>query len=184
MGKVYGIFKIILRTLLIVAVGGLLVYNVYILIARSVFGNGMPAVFGVSFATVVSGSMADEIEIGDFIVVQEQEEYYTGDVITFYDAESQSYITHRIILVSGDSYATKGDANNAADDFSVPKEAVVGKVVAVWKGFGNVVTFLQSPLGLFCAIGGGIAVWILLDIVTEVVQKKQDGRENGGESKN
>ncbi len=181
MKKAYGIFKIILRTLLIFAAGILLVYNAYVLIARSVFGNGMPSVFGFSFATVASGSMADEIEIGDFIIVQEQEEYYTGDIITFYDSESQSYITHRIILVSGDSYATKGDANNAADDFSVPKAAVVGKVVAVWKGFGNVASFLQSPIGLFCVIGGGVVVWIATDILAEVIEKKKDGQKNDGE---
>ena len=118
--------------------------------------------------------MADEIDVGDFIITKSQKEYAVGDVITFYDGESGAYITHRIILVSGDTYATKGDANDTADDFSVPKSAVVGKVVAVWKGFGNVVSFLQSPLGLVCVIGGGIALWVLAGIGTEVFRKKDE----------
>ncbi len=174
MAKIHKIFKIVFRTLLLTLVGVLLVYNVYILIARTVFGNGMPVTFGFACATVVSGSMADEIEIGDFIITRSRQEYFVGDVITFYDSESDAYITHRIILVSGDSYATKGDANDSADNFSVPKSAVVGKVVAVWKGFGKVVSFLQSPLGLVCVVGGGAALWILADIGTEVFKRKKD----------
>ncbi len=162
------------RTLLIVIVGILLVYNAYILIARTLFKNGMPEAFGFACATVVSGSMRDEIDVGDFIITKSQKEYAVGDVITFYDDESGAYITHRIILVSGDTYATKGDANDSADDFSVPKSAVVGKVVAVWKGFGKVVSFLQSPLGLVCVLGGGAVVWILADIGTEVFRKKNE----------
>ena len=42
MAKIHKIFKIVFRTLLLTLVGVLLVYNVYILIARTVFGNGMP----------------------------------------------------------------------------------------------------------------------------------------------
>ena len=51
---------------------------------------------------------------------------------------------------------------------------MVGKVVAVWKGFGKVVSFLQSPLGLVCVLGGGAVVWILADIGTEVFRKKNE----------
>ena len=174
MNKVYKVIKTIMRTLLLVIIGVLVVYNSYILIARTLFKNGMPVIFGFACATVVSGSMADEIDVGDFIITKSQKEYAVGDVITFYDGESGAYITHRIILVSGDTYATKGDANDTADDFSVPKSAVVGKVVAVWKGFGSVVSFLQSPLGLVCVIGGGIALWVLADIGTEVFRKKDE----------
>lgn len=43
----------------------------------------MPTVFGFSAATVVSGSMADEINVGDFIITKEQSAYREGDIITF-----------------------------------------------------------------------------------------------------
>ena len=174
MRKAYKVFKTIFRAVLLTLVGVLLVYNVYILIARTVFGNSMPVTFGFACATVVSGSMADEIDVGDFIITRSQKNYEVGDVITFYDSESGAYITHRIILVSGDTYATKGDANDAADNFSIPKAAVVGKVVAVWKGFGKVVAFLQSPLGLFCVIGGGAVLWIGADLVAQLCKRKKD----------
>lgn len=174
MGKVYKVIKIVIRTLLLVVIGVLVVYNAYILIARTLFKNGMPVAFGFACATVVSGSMADAIDTGDFIITRAQDEYAVGDVIMFYEAESNTYITHRIILVSGDTFVTKGDANNAQDDFSVPVSEVVGKVVSVWRGFGKVITFLQSPLGLVCVAGGGIVLWLLADIGSEVFKKKDE----------
>lgn len=85
--------KTIMRTLLLVIIGVLVVYNSYILIARTLFKNGMPVIFGFACATVVSGSMADEIDVGDFIITKSQKEYAVGDVITFYDGESGAYIT-------------------------------------------------------------------------------------------
>ncbi len=168
--------KIFFRVLLISAVGTLFVYNMYLIIARTVFGIGMPTVFGYGGATVVSGSMADEIEVGDFVITKAQDEYDVGDVITFYDDESGAYITHRIILVSGDDYVTKGDANAAADDFSVPSSAVVGKVVSVWKGFGKFADFLKSPLGMISVFGGCAVLWIIADIVSAIFVKKQKER--------
>ena len=64
-----------IRTLLLVVIGVLVVYNAYILIARTLFKNGMPVTFGFACATVVSGSMADEIDVGDFIITKSQKEY-------------------------------------------------------------------------------------------------------------
>ena len=174
MNRAYKIFKTALRVLLLVFIGILLLYNGYIFIARVCFKNDMPKAFGFACASVVSGSMADEIQIGDFIIIKEQEQYYVGDIITFYESESGTYITHRIILVSGEVYATKGDANNAADSFSVPQAAVVGKVVAIWRGFGKAISFLQSPLGLACVIGGSAALWILADIGAEVFRRRDE----------
>lgn len=177
MKKTCRVIRIAIRAVLLAAFGSLLLYNGYVFVARYFLGQGMPTVFGYAAATVASGSMADAIDTGDFIVIKAQEEYMTGDIITFYDRESGSYITHRIILVSGDTYATKGDANDTADNFSVPKQAVVGKVVAVWRGFGRTVTFLQSPLGLFCVACGGVLLWIASDIFTGLFGKKKDERK-------
>ena len=177
MKKTWRIIRLGVRAVLLIAFGGLLLYNGYIFVMRYFFGQGMPTVFGFSAATVVSGSMADEINEGHFIITKEQSAYREGDIITFFDNESKAYITHRIILVSGDTYATKGDANDAPDAFSVPKEAVIGKVVTVWKGFGKAVTFLQSPGGLFCVACSGVFLWIIWDIITGWVEKEKNERK-------
>ncbi len=174
MTRAYKIFKSIFRAVLLAVAGVLCLYNVYVIAARTFFGNGMPKVFGYAGASVVSGSMEEAIGIGDFIIIKEQEDYFVGDVITFYDAGSGTYITHRVILVSGETFATKGDANGAPDSFSVPKAAVAGKVVAVWRGFGKAVAFMQSPLGLVSVIGGSVVLWILADIGAEVFRKRDE----------
>lgn len=173
MSRIYRYFRFVFRAALTAAIALLLVFNVYTLTARLAYGDGMPRFLGYSFATVMSDSMADEIRAGDLIITKEMSSYGVGDVITFYDSQSNTYITHRIVLASGDTYATKGDANNAADNFSVPKSAVVGKVVAVLKGFGNTVTFLQSPYGLLCAVGAFAALWIISGAVGKVIEKKK-----------
>ena len=69
--------NIIVRAVLVAACLALCAYNVYILVARYAFGNGMPTVFGYAGASVVSGSMDDDsgdddIEVGDFVIIRAQ----------------------------------------------------------------------------------------------------------------
>ena len=175
--RVFTVIRVFLHVILAVAVGILLLYNVYILLARSVFGNGMPTVFGFASASVVSGSMEDTLQVGDFIVTCAQEQYAVGDIILFYDRGSGTYITHRILLASPDGYTTKGDANDVPDANRVQHSDVVGKVVTVWKGFGNTISFFRTPAGLLCAVGGVAVLWVALDIGTEVFRKRNHGRE-------
>lgn len=161
-----------------VVLGGLILYNGYMLFARYALKQGMPQIMGFSFAVVVTGSMEPEISAGDFIVNQSADRYVVGDVITFYDAQMGEYVTHRVILAEDGRYLTKGDANNGADRFSVPSDAVVGKVVAVFRGVGGVVSFFQSPLGLFALIGGGILIWTAMRFVADRAERKVDSTED------
>lgn len=168
------VLRIAVKVLLTAVIGVLLLYNGYVLAARYVTGERMPAVFGFSFAVVVTGSMEPQISAGDFIVNKAKEGYEIGDVITFYDAQMGEYVTHRVILAEQGSYVTKGDANNAADSFSVPAEAVVGEVVAVWRGAGSVIGFFQSPLGLFLLVGGGILIWAGMNLISERPERRSE----------
>lgn len=149
----------VVRGLLLAAVALLLVYNVYTLVARYAYGVGIPKVFGFGCAVVETGSMEPEIGAGDLIFIREKEEYSVGDVITFFDSSRGEYVTHRVILVSENGYTTKGDANNVQDGFTVPQDAVVGKVTGIWRGAGKVIAFLQTPAGLFVLILAAAAVW-------------------------
>lgn len=157
----------------------LLLYNGYMLFARYVLGDPMPTVFGYCMAGVVSGSMEPEIRVGDLIVTRSQVTYAQGDIILFYEPGSGSYITHRILLSSGGQYVTKGDANDTEDRFRVTDASVVGKVVAVCPGFGYVVGFLQSPLGMLTVLGGGFLVMAAVDFLTEVARHRKQKEETG-----
>lgn len=177
MKKTLRIAAVVLKTILGLLMGLLLIYNVYMLTARYAFGNSMPTIFGFGGAIVASGSMEPTLEINDFIVTKAQEEYEIGDIIMFYDKTRGEYVTHRVILVSGEIYATKGDNNNIPDDYSVPKSAVVGKVVSIWSGFGGLIRFLQSPAGFFTIVGGGLIIWIATDLLGGRKGKEKNERE-------
>ena len=159
MKKAFRIIKITVRTLVLVLVALLLAYNIYTLVMRYACGVGIPTVFGYGCAVVETGSMEPAIGAGDFIIVHAEEEYAVGDVITFYDSALGEYVTHRIILVTESGYTTKGDANNAQDNFTVPQSAVVGRVVAVMNGLGSFIAFFQTPAGMFVLIAAAAAVW-------------------------
>lgn len=177
------IVRITVRTLLIVLVGVMLVYNAYMLIARFAFGNEMPTVFGYAGATVQTGSMEPEIGKGDFVVMKRQERYEIGEVITYYSPQEDRYITHRIVGVSEAGYITRGDNNGGSDDpFPAAFDNVVGKVVNVLPNVGKFIQFMQSPAGLCCVAAGGIILWLVVDLLTGTFRnrKKEDKQEDEG----
>ena len=75
---------------------------------------------------VLTGSMEDEIKVGDYILVYNSNDYKIGDVITYEDGDN--FITHRIVKITEDKITTKGDANNK-EDMEIDKQKVRGKVV-------------------------------------------------------
>ncbi len=72
---------------------------------------------------------------GDLLIIKGESEYKVGDVIVFDDPRGVTKIpiVHRIIDVKVESgqvfYRTKGDNNQIADPFWVPKDNVHGKVI-------------------------------------------------------
>lgn len=140
----------IIRKILDVAVTLLLVIaiacNTYILIAKKVTGEPQPKIFGYSVAVVVSGSMAETINVNDLIIDKAQEEYSKGDIISF--KSGSVVVTHRIVGEENGAFITKGDANNTEDKETVSKENIIGKVVLTVSGVGAVIGFFQTQLGM------------------------------------
>lgn len=174
MKKIFGGIKIALQIVLCVCIAVMLVFNICAMVQRAQ-GKQMPVVFGYSFAVVVSGSMEPAIQIGDVVVIKSQKDYQKDDVITFCDTLTGDYVTHRIILVSEDGkFLTKGDANNTDDKLAIPQDAVVGKVIAVWRGAGKAIQKMQTPLGMFAIIGGGLVFWVALELIDKFCLKDQN----------
>ena len=98
----------------------------------------LPAlVVGWQPLAVVSGSMQPAIRPGAMALVQPAApdgHYSAPSIVTFHDpARRGRLITHRVVDTAADgsgavSYATKGDANHAADSDRVPHADVVGAV--------------------------------------------------------
>lgn len=89
----------------------------------------------VSLSYATSGSMAPTIQEGSAYLVVHTESVETGDIITFYSARQEEYVTHRVVDRTDEGYITKGDANTETDQSigipPVPPSSVVGVVFSV-----------------------------------------------------
>ena len=93
-------------------------------------------IFGYSIFSTTTGSMSPTIEKGDIVFVKIGEKVQENDIITY--KNGNSFITHRIIQINGETIIAKGDNNNTEDE-GITKDVIIGKVVytinnvEVWK---------------------------------------------------
>ena len=99
-------------------------------------------VFGYSFFSVATGSMEPVISQNDIVVIKKQSDYELDDIVTF--KKENAYITHRVIDKRGDTFVTKGDANNAKD-VDIEKKEIIGKVVKILRRAGIWQKIFSSP---------------------------------------
>lgn len=122
-------------------------------------GKTQLMLFGWGAAVVQTGSMEPTIPVGSLILIQEQDAYEVGDIVT-YDSGGSRPVTHRIIAIDGDEVITQGDANNA-EDRPFDRAQIIGEVVYHSLGAGRLLYSLQSPValcGLVALIG---LIWLL-----------------------
>jgi len=138
MKRVFGIIVDVLTFLVFLV----LVLIIFSRVKMMVSGKEYFDVFGYSVFNVATGSMEPVISQNDIIVVKEQRDYELNDIVTF--KSDNAYVTHRVISKSGNSYITKGDANNAKD-VSIKKDDIIGKVVHVIRQGGVWQQIFTSP---------------------------------------
>lgn len=139
----------ILRRSLLVLLGLLLGFNIYLLNARTVGNNQLPMPFGIGIAVVQSGSMEPTFAKGALLFAVKKDSYRVGDIVVY--QSKGILVVHRIIAKNGTTIVTKGDANNVADDpFDV--SAVKGTAVVWVPGVGYLIDFFKSPFGILLLI--------------------------------
>lgn len=176
--KSYRTVEKFLRGALIVIAAFFLCCNVYVLVARHVFKNDMPTLFGIGAAMVVSPSMEPDIYVGDVVVFGRSKAYAVGDVVTYYEPLSDIYITHAIIREESGTFITQGINNSSPDPNPVSPEQILGEVLFTIPGVGGAMEFLQSPAGmliLFAALGLLIFLPELTEYVRGAAQRKRAG---------
>jgi signal peptidase I len=119
-------------------------------------------VMGYRWLTVLSGSMAPQMQVGDLIVDEpaRARDVRAGEIVTFRDPEGgRRLITHRVrsVVDSGGEieFVTKGDKNNATETWRIPADGELGRVVASVPLAGRLVGGLSGRtgrLGLLVAI--------------------------------
>ena len=146
--EILKILKGIVITVLLV----ILALNIYIMLQEKTKPNSVPSVFGYKPFIVLSGSMESTIHVGDLIFVEEVDTntLQVNDIISFRNTENL-VTTHRIIRKTitneGTCYITKGDNNNIEDEGKVCSNQIEGKYKSRMGKIGNIILFVQQPLG-------------------------------------
>ena len=168
----------LMKTLL--NIGYWIVFGFLILVGLFVIATRFETPLNARLFTVMSGSMEPAIKTGSIVVVQSEETYAVGDVITYKNGTSiKNTVTHRITEITGDpdigsiNYVTKGDANEGADPLEVSSANVIGKVKASVPLLGYIIGFAQTQTGFIVLI----IVPATLIIYTEVMNIKKQVAE-------
>jgi len=136
LNKILKIIKNIIINLIIFVLGIIAIIAIWTSIQLNVQNKEYVDLFGYSLFSTETGSMSPKIEKGDVVIVKIGEHVQENDIITY--KNNNSFITHRIIEIDGESIIAKGDNNNTKDE-PITKEAIVGKVtfiinnVEIWK---------------------------------------------------
>jgi len=106
---------------------------------------------------VLTGSMEPKIKPGSLIITApfQVKNLAKKDIIVFQSPENPNRtITHRIEDIKTDpkKFITKGDNNNAVDDWQVLPEQILGKYLFAVPFLGNIAGFVRKPLGFILLV--------------------------------
>ena len=160
------LFKV-LKITVISILSIILVLNIYIMVQANLSPNKVPSVFGYKPFVVLSGSMESEISVGDLVFVKNVDvnTLKTNDIIAFRDNENL-VTTHRIVdeikIDNKRCFKTKGDSNNEEDEGTVCEKQIEGKYQGKIAKVGNIIIFIQKPLGFTVMMLSILIVCILI----------------------
>lgn len=127
--KIIGKIVNVLIVLVIIAI----IICAYSVFSIKVLHKSYVNFFGYSIFEVATGSMKEEIDVGDAVLVKIGDEYDVGDIVTYKSGED--FITHRVVSKTDNYVITKGDANNVNDN-PIDNKLVLGKVVKIMPKVG------------------------------------------------
>ena len=118
--------KVILLILdiLIVFISVLVIIAITYVFQTKILHKKYADIVGFTAFRVITGSMADTINIGDIVVIKITDKVKPNDIIVYQDY----FVTHRLVQESGESLITRGDANNS-EDVPISRDQVLGKVI-------------------------------------------------------
>jgi len=162
------ILKIIIIRLIYLITILVVLYDLYFITYAILNPNETPVFLGFKTFSIISGSMAPEINIGDLIIVKKDEnmEYKANEIVSF--KQDEDIITHRIVKIRKEKekvyYITRGD-NNEVNDAKIEAKEIEGRVVYKIPYMGNIALFLKNRIVFGC---------ILLILVLSYIHKKRE----------
>ena len=158
---------------------------VVLVVVFAVFLMGSRLV-GVQVFHVVSPSMEPTYSEGDLLYVKEvdPDSVKVGDPITFVLNEDLVVATHRVVKVDSENrqFTTKGDANKTEDAAPVHFNNLIGVPVFAIPLLGYVSAYIQSPPGMYVAIGLGV-ILLAAVFLPDMLTKKGKNEETQEEAK-
>ena len=116
--------------------------------------------------------METSINVGDLVIVKNintDKDLKTGDIIAFRTSDNY-VVTHRIVEVKDNNgkklFITKGDNNNANDMDPVAFDKIEGVYVRKYAKIGNLVLFIQKPIGFVIIMIILVLVGVILFMIT------------------
>lgn len=139
-----------------------------------------PKLMGKDIFAVMSGSMEPYYHVGSVVIVDKHVDVgdiEVGDPITFHKGDNE-IATHRVVEIDSDGQAfiTKGDANESIDMAPVPFDSLIGRAGISVPLIGYIPLYMRTPKGMF-AIGVYVIVFLLLQIIPELVKPEESGKE-------
>lgn len=152
--KKYQKIKNILSVILYIILIPIILCNLFLIAQSIFFPNKTASIIGMKSYIIVSGSMKPKMNVGDIVIVKKMKktsDYNVGDIISYH--ENNSIVTHRIIQIQKSqkgksSYVTKGDNNNAEDNFRVEQNNIEGKVIKIIPKLGLLSLFVENHIFL------------------------------------
>lgn len=151
---------------------------VILVVLLAVFLMGARLV-GLQVFHVASPSMTPTYREGDLIYVKstDPDSVKVGDPITFVLNEDLVVATHRVVAIDQENrqFTTKGDANQTEDAAPVHFNNLIGVPVFSIPLLGYVSAWIQSPPGMYVAIG--FCIVLLAAVFLPDLVKKKDTQE-------
>ena len=151
----------------IIFFGIILLITIYNSIQTKVLKKSYSDFFGYSIFEVQTGSMADAINAGDWIIVKKQKKFKLNDIVTY--KQNNEFITHRIIEAYNGTFVTKGDANNTKDE-PIDERQIVGKVVKILSNFGILKKTIFNPIVILVIIAN-------IFIISKLLKNKENTKD-------
>ena len=184
--KSNNLFLKIFKWFLVFFLSIIVLMNTYIIIKTKLKPNSIPDIFGYKPFIVLSGSMGSKIKTGDLVIVKEinPNTLRENNIIAFRDSENY-VITHRIEKIIRTEnkdicFRTKGDANNSSDKEIICSSSVEGKYQFKIPKLGNILLFIQKPLGFIIMM---MSIFIL-GMLIYILSNKKNAREMMFEDEN
>lgn len=169
--KILKIIKNTVINLIIFILGIIAIIAMWTTVQLNVQNQEYVNIFGYSIFSTATGSMSPTMEIGDIVFVKIGDDVREKDIITY--KKDDSFITHRIIKIDGESIIAKGDNNNTQDEV-ITKDAIVGKVVFI---INNVEVWKQ----VFSDTSVIIPVALTVVLLIILISYKEKTNKNTGE---